>query len=72
MNKELEEQISAQIDTINDMLHVVCKELNEYKDIDDYEIELQETEYKNCIDAKVNKEYEIIVTCKRSLKDENK
>ena len=41
-----EEDIKAQIDTVNDMLYVITKELNELETIDDYTIELEEPEYK--------------------------
>ena len=41
-----EEDIKAQIDTVNDMLHVITMELNELETIDDYTIELEEPEYK--------------------------
>ena len=67
---ETEENIIAQIDVINDMLNVICKELNEYKNIDDYEIELNEIEYQYCADKRPQKHYKILVTCKRSLEKE--
>ena len=41
-----EEDIKAQIDTVNNMLYVITKELNELETIDDYTIELEEPEYK--------------------------
>lgn len=60
-----ENNIIAQIETINDMLYEVCKELNELENIEDYEIQLQETESKWHIENKTKKEYQIICTCKR-------
>ena len=33
-----EENIKAQIDTVNEMLYVITKELNELETIDDYTI----------------------------------
>lgn len=67
-----EETITAQIETVNEMLYVICKELNELKTIDDYEIELDEVGYKTCVDKKPKREYKIFVTCKRNLeKKEN-
>lgn len=65
--KEKEEQIIAQIETVNDMLNVICKELNELETIDDYEIELNDIEYTTCGDKKPQRNYKMIVTCKRSL-----
>ena len=56
---EKEETIVSQIDTINDMLEVVIKELNELETIDSYNMELEEPEYK------------IIVTVTKSLKSKN-
>ena len=56
---EQEKTIASQIDTINDMLEVVIKELNELETIDSYDMELEEPEYK------------IIVTVTKSLKSEN-
>lgn len=41
-----EEDIIAQIDTVNEMLYVITKELNELETIDDYTIELEEPEYR--------------------------
>ena len=65
MNKE--ENIIAQIETVNDMLNVICKELNELETIDDYEIELNETNYTTYIDKKQQKFYKIMVTVKHNL-----
>lgn len=62
-----EENIIVQIETVNEMLYIICKELNELETIDDYEIELNETKYRTCIDKKAVRNYKIIVTCKRSL-----
>lgn len=71
MKKEnYEKYIITQIETINDMLSAVCDELNNYNEIDEYEIELNETSYKTCIDEREQKHYKILVTCKRSLKEE--
>lgn len=41
-----EEDIKAQIGTVNEMLYIINKELIELETIDDYTIELQEPEYK--------------------------
>lgn len=68
--KEKEEQITAQIETVNDMLNVICKELNELETIDDYEIELNDIEYTSCGDKKPQRNYKLLVTCKRSLGDD--
>ena len=68
MNKE--DNIIAQIETVNDMLNVICKELNELETIDDYEIELNDIEYTCYGDKKPQRNYKIIVTCKRSLGDD--
>ena len=65
--KEKENQITAQIETVNDMLEVICKELNELENIDDFEIELDETDYTMCVDKRPQRKYKILVTCKRSL-----
>ena len=62
-----EKQIASQIKTINEMIYAICEELNNYKDIDDYEIELSEESYKTCIDNKYTKHYKLLVTCKRNL-----
>lgn len=67
---EKEEQITVQIETVNDMLNVICKELNELETIDDYEIELNDIEYTSYGDKKPQRNYKIIVTCKRSLGDD--
>lgn len=67
-----EETIIAQIETVNDMLYVICKELNELETIYDYEIELNETEYETCINKKVERNYEIIVTCKKNLESKGR
>ena len=65
-----EDTIKAQIDTINDMLNIVCEELNELETIDDYEIELNETNYTSCMDKKQQKNYKIIVTVMHNLEKE--
>ena len=70
MKLKNEDTIKAQIDTINDMLNVVCDELNELETIDDYEIELNDIEYTTCGDKKPQRNYKILVTCKRSLGDD--
>ena len=71
MKKEnYEKYIITQIETINDMLSAICDELNNYNEIDEYEIELDETSYKTCSDERKQKHYKILVTCKRSLKEE--
>ena len=63
---EQEKNIIAQVEVINDMLDIVCKELNELKTIKEYKIELQETESNWLIDNKTKKEYKLIVTGKIS------
>lgn len=64
---EKEKDLIAKIDKINEMLNVVCIELNNYNKIDDYEIELDEKVITTCLSKKPEKKYRIIVTCKRSL-----
>lgn len=66
MNKE-EKDLIAKIDKINEMLNVVCIELNNYNKIDDYEIELNEGVITTCLGEKPERKYRIIVTCKTSL-----
>ena len=44
-----EKELIAKIDKINEMLNVVCIELNNYNEIDDYEIELNEEVIKTCL-----------------------
>ena len=68
MNKE--DNIIAQIETVNDMLNVICKELNELETIDDYEIELNETNYTSYADKKQQKNYKIMVTVMHNLEKE--
>lgn len=63
---EQEKNIIAQVEVINDMLDIVCKELNELKTVKEYKIELQETESNWLIDNKAKKEYKLIVTGKIS------
>lgn len=63
---EQEKNIIAQVEVINDMLDIVCKELNELKTVKEYKIELQETESNWLIDNKAKKEYRLIVTGKIS------
>lgn len=64
---EKEKDLIAKIDKINEMLNVVCIELNNYNKIDDYEIELNEGVITTCLSKKTEKKYRIIVTCKTSL-----
>jgi hypothetical protein len=68
--KEKEDNIIAQIETVNDMLNVICKQLNKLETIDDYEIELDETEYKYCVDKRPQRNYTIIVTTKKNLESQ--
>lgn len=63
---EQEKNIIAQVEVINDMLDIVCKELNELKTVKEYKIELQETESNWLIENKAKKEYKLIVTGKIS------
>ena len=63
---EQEKNIIAQVEVINDMLDIVCKELNELKTVKEYKIELQETESNWLIDNKAKKEYRLIVAGKIS------
>lgn len=62
-----EEDIKAQIDTVNEMLYIICKELNELETIDDYEIELDSQCYKTMQNKRPYNKYKILVTCKRIL-----
>ena len=66
MNEE--KDLIAKIDKINEMLNVVCIELNNYNKIDDYEIELNEGVITTCLSKKPERKYRIIVTFKTSLK----
>lgn len=70
MKLKNEDTIKAQIDTINDMLNVVCDELNECKEINDYEIELNEGVITTCLSEKPERKYRIIVTVKHDLEKE--
>lgn len=70
MKLKNEDTIKAQIDTINDMLNVVCDELNECKEINDYEIELNEAVITTCLSENPERKYRIIVTVKHDLKKE--
>ena len=70
MKLKNEDTIKAQIDTINDMLNVVCDELNECKEINDYEIELNEEIITTCLSEKPERKYRIIVTVKHDLEKE--
>lgn len=65
--KDKEKELIAKIDKINEMLNVVCIELNNYNKIDDYEIELNEGVITTCLNEKPERKYRIIVTCKSSL-----
>lgn len=67
---EKEKQITAQIEKINDMLEVICDELNNLESIDDYEIELDSQCYRTMQNKKSYNKYKIIVTCKRNLGDD--
>ena len=68
--EEKEKQIAAQIEVVNDMLEVICRELNELENIDDYEIELNETDYTMCISKRKEKHYKILVIAKRNLESQ--
>ena len=71
MNEEIKEkEIIKQIEQVNDMLEVISNELSFYDEIDDFKIELNEIEYKNCVDSKTRRKYGIMVTCRRSLKED--
>lgn len=63
-----EKELIAKIDKINEMLNVVCIELNNYDKIDDYEIELDEGVITTCLSEKPERKYRIIVTLKNNLK----
>lgn len=63
---EKEKDLKAKIDKINEMLNVVCIELNNYNKIDDYEIELNEGVITTCLNERPERKYRIIVTCKIS------
>lgn len=65
-----EKEIIKQIEQVNDMLEAISNELSFYDEIDDFKIELDEIEYKNCVDSKMRRKYKILVTCTRSLKEE--
>lgn len=64
---EKEKDLIAKIDKINEMLNMVCIELNNYNKIDDYEIELDEGVITTCLNERPERKYRIIVTCKHSL-----
>lgn len=62
-----EKELIAKIDKINEMLNVVCIELNNYNEIDDYEIELNEEVIKTCLNEKPERKYKILVIFKHNL-----
>lgn len=68
--KEKEEQITAQIETVNGMLEVICDELNNLESIDDYEIELDSQCYRTMQNKRPYNKYKILVTVKKSLEKE--
>lgn len=65
--KEKENNIIAQIETVNDMLEVICDELNNLESIDDYEIELDSQCYRTMQNKRPYNKYKILVTAKRNL-----
>ena len=65
--KEKENNIVAQIETVNDMLEVICDELNNLESIDDYEIELDSQCYRTIQNKRPYNKYKILVTTKRNL-----
>lgn len=67
-----EKELIAKIDKINEMLNVVCIELNNYNEIDDYEIELNEGVITTCLNEKPERKYRIVVICKSSLESKGK
>jgi len=64
---EKEKQITAQIETVNDMLEVICDELNNLENIDNYEIELSSQCYKTMQNKRPYNKYKLLVTVKRNL-----
>lgn len=67
---EKEKQIIAQIETVNDMLEVICDELNNLESIDDYEIELDSQCYRALQNKRPYNKYKILVTAKKNLEKE--
>ena len=65
--KDKEKELISKIDKINEMLNVVCLELNNYNEIDDYKIELDEGIITTCLNEKPERKYRIIVTVKHNL-----
>lgn len=64
-----EDKITAQIEMINYLLDIVCDELNGCKEIDDYEIELNEGVITTCLDERPERKYKIITTIKTNLQN---
>ena len=67
--KEKENNIVAQIENVNDMLEVICDELNNLESIDDYEIELDSQCYRTIQNKRAYNKYKILVTAKRNLEN---
>lgn len=63
-----ERQIIKAIDDINDALTAICEELNNRDEIDDYEIELNQTIEQWCVDKKPRKNYQLLVSTIKSIK----
>lgn len=66
------EIIEKQIEVVNDLLKILCDELNEYSDIDDYEIALVEEEYTNVIDKRPQRDYRLNVSAIKNISLEEK
>lgn len=64
-----EDKIKAQIEMINYLLDIVCDELNNCKEIDDYEIELNEGVITTCLDERPERKYRVITTIKSNLQN---
>ena len=62
-----EKELIAKIDKINEILNTICIELNNYNEIDDYEIELNEEVIKTCLNEKPERKYKILVIFKNNL-----
>ena len=60
-----EQNIIKLIETTNQMINIICEELNKSDNFDDYEIELDELNYTCCSDKKHQKNYKMYVVCKK-------
>ena len=62
-----EKNILEQIEVVNDMLGIICQEIENLDNIDEYNIELEETTTQWLIEEKPSKKYKIVVTVKKHI-----